>query len=134
MGPPGEDGVSPEAMIVVNSGVVSVDEPVSISGSGVLPGEPVTLVLVFDINISFVVGGRTAAQPVPISFVVGGRTAAQPVANDSGAFTLSGTLVEGEAAAECAAPVRPSAWGVYNVLAEGSEGSQATGPLALYYN
>ena len=106
-------------MIVVNSGVVSVDEPVSISGSGFLPGEPVTLVLVID-NI--------------VSFVVGGRTAAQPVANDSGAFTLSGTLVEGEAAAECAAPVRPSAWGVYTVLAEGSEGSQATGPLALYYN
>ena len=107
-------------MIVVNSGVMFVGEPVSISGSGVLPGEPVSLVLVFDINISFVVGGRTAAQLV---------------ANDSGAFTLSGTLVEGEAAAECAAPVRPSAWGVYTVLAEGSEGSQATGPpLALYYN
>ena len=52
-------GAYPDPMIMASSEVLSVDEPLNIVGSGFLPGEPITLVLVIDSIVSYVVGGRT---------------------------------------------------------------------------
>ena len=113
-GEPGTPGVSPEAMIVVSSGVMSVDEPLSIHGSGFLPGEPVTLALVID-NI--------------VSYVVGGRTAEQPVANASGAFSVSFDSIRGGGGGERGALER--APGIRTIRAEGEDGSRASMPVII---
>ena len=113
-GLPGEPGVSPGAKLMVNSGVMSVDEPLSIAGSGFIPGEPVTLVLVID-NI--------------VSYVVGGRTAEQPTANGAGAFAVSFDSIRGEGRGERGALER--APGVRTIRAEGEDGSRASAPVTI---
>ncbi len=113
-GDPGTPGVSPEAMIMVSSGVMSVDEPLSISGSGFLPGEPVTLALVID-NI--------------VSYVVGGRTAEQPTANAAGAFSVSFDSIKGGGGGERGSLER--APGVRSILAVGEDGSRASSPVMI---
>ena len=113
-GPPGLPGVSPEASLMVSSGVMSVDESINISGSGFLPGEPVTLVLVID-NI--------------VSYVVGGRTAEQPTANAAGAFAVSFDSIKGEGRGERGALER--APGIRTLRAEGEDGSRASSPVMI---
>ena len=113
-GLPGEPGVSPGAKLMVSSGVMSVDEPLSIAGSGFIPGEPVTLVLVID-NI--------------VSYVVGGRTAEQPTANGAGAFAVSFDSIRGEGRGERGALER--APGVRTIRAEGADGSRASAPVTI---
>ncbi len=113
-GLPGIDGVSPGAKLMVSSGVMSVGEPLSIAGSGFIPGEPVTLVLVID-NI--------------VSYVVGGRTAEQPTANGAGAFAVSFDSIRGEGRGERGALER--APGVRTIRAEGEDGSRASAPVTI---
>ena len=99
---------------MVSSGVMSVDEPLSINGSGFNPGEPVTLSLVID-NI--------------VSYVVGGRTAEQPVANAAGAFSVSYDSIKGGGGGERGALGR--APGVRSILAVGEDGSRASFPVMI---
>ena len=113
-GPPGIDGVSPEASIMVSSGVMSVEEPLTISGSGFLPGEPVTISLVID-NI--------------VSYVVGGRTAEQPTANAAGAFSASFDSIKGGGGGERGALAR--APGIRTIRAFGADGSKASLPVTI---
>ena len=103
---------SPEAAIMVSSGVMSVDEPLTIAGSGFLPGEPVTLVLVVDDIVSFVIGGRTAEQPT---------------ANAAGAFAVSFESISGEGRGARGALER--APGIRTIRAEGEDGSRASAPV-----
>ena len=113
-GPPGIDGVSPEASIMISGGVMSVDEPLTIAGAGFLPGEPVTLSLVID-NI--------------VSYVVGGRTAEQPTANAAGAFSVSFDSIRGEGGGERGALGR--APGIRTIRAFGEDGSKASLPVTI---
>ncbi len=113
-GEPGIPGVSPEAIIMVSSGVMSVDEPLTIAGSGFLPGEPVTLALVID-NI--------------VSYVVGGRTAEQPTANAAGAFSASFDSIKGGGGGERGSLQR--APGIRSILAMGEDGSRASFPVMI---
>ena len=113
-GPPGQDGVSPEASIMLSGDTMSVNEPLSISGSGFIPGEPVTLALVVD-NI--------------VSYVVGGRTAEQPVANGAGAFSVSFDSIKGGGGGERGALER--APGVRTIRAVGEDGSLASAPVLI---
>ena len=62
-GPAGAAAVAPEASIALAKSVLTLDEPVTIWGSGFLPGEPVTLQLMIDDVPSTVIGqtlGTTA--------------------------------------------------------------------------
>ena len=113
-GPPGEDGLRPEAAIMVSSGVMSVDEPLRIAGAGFLPGEPVTLLLVIDDIVRYIIGGRTAGQPV---------------ANAAGAFSVSFESIRGEGRGERGALRR--ALGIRTVRAEGEDGSRASAPVYI---
>ena len=99
---------------MISAGVLSVDEPLSISGSGFLPGEPVTLSLVID-NI--------------VSYVVGGRTAEQPTANAAGAFSVSFDSIKGGGGGERGALAR--APGVRTIRAFGADGSKASLPVTI---
>ena len=74
-GPPGPAAASPAASIALSKSVLSLaSDPVTISGSGFMPGESVQLELVIDQQRSIIAGG--------------GRTA-QVQANASGAFSIS---------------------------------------------
>ena len=113
-GPQGGEALSPEAAILLSSGVMSVDQPLSIAGSGFLPGEPVTLVLVIDDIVSYVVGGRTAEQPV---------------ANAAGAFSVSFDSIRGDGSGERGALERVP--GIRTVRAIGEDGSRAAAPVMI---
>ena len=113
-GPPGEDGLRPEAAIMVSSGVMSVDEPLRIAGAGFLPGEPVTLLLVIDDIVRYIIGGRTAGQPV---------------ANAAGAFSVSFESIRGDGGGERGALER--APGIRTIRAEGEDGSRASAPVYI---
>ncbi len=107
-------GPYPEAMIMISKTTVTVDEPLTINGSGFWPGEPVTLALVID-NI--------------VSYVVGGRTAEQPTANAVGAFAVSFDSIRGGGGGERGALER--APGVRSILAVGEDGSRASFPVMI---
>ncbi len=108
-------GEAAEAMIMVSSGVMSVDEPLTIAGSGFLPGEPVTLVLVIDDIVSFVIGGRTAEQPT---------------ANAAGAFAVSFESISGEGRGARGA-LEERAPGIRTIRAEGEDGSRASARVMI---
>ncbi len=110
---PGIPGVSPEAMILVSSGVMSVDEPLTINGSGFIPGEPIMLLLVIDDIIRYVVGGHTSEQPV---------------ANAAGAFSASFDSIRGGGGERGALERAP---GVRSILAVGADGSRAAAPVMI---
>ena len=101
------------AMIMVNCEVLSVDEPLSILGSGFLPGEPVMLVLVIDDIIRYVVGGRTAEQPT---------------ANAAGAFTVSFYSIRGGGRDYGGLARAP---GLRTIRAIGEDGSRASFPVTI---
>ena len=100
-------------MFMASSEVLSVDEPLNIVGSGFLPGEPVTLVLVIDDDVSYVIGGRIAEQPV---------------ANAAGAFSVRYDSIRvdgGERGVLRRAP------GSRTILAVGEDGSRASSPVMV---
>ena len=103
-----------EARIMVSSGVMSVDEPLRIAGAGFLPGEPVTLLLVIDDIVRYIIGGRTAGQPV---------------ANAAGAFSVSFESIRGDGGGERGALER--APGIRTIRAEGEDGSRASAPVYI---
>ena len=112
--PPGSPRPSIETAIVVSAGVMTVDEPLNIVGSGFLPGEPVTLALVID-NI--------------VSYLVGGRTAEQPTANAVGAFTVSLDSIRGDG--DRGSGVLERAPGIRTIRAYGEDGSLASFPVVI---
>lgn len=91
---------------------MSLDQPLGVSGSGFLPGEPVKLLLVIDDADSHVIGGPTAGQPI---------------ANAAGAFAASFDSIRGDG--ESGALERSP--GIRTVLAEGEDGSRAAAPLMI---
>ena len=113
-GPPGPDATPPEAAITVSTRVLSVDEPLTIAGAGFLPGEPVTLFLLIDDIVSYVIGGRTADQPV---------------ANAAGAFSVSFDSIRGDGSGERGALERVP--GIKTIRAEGEDGSRASAPVMV---
>ena len=113
-GPPGRQAQSPDARILLSSGVISVDQPLTISGSGFLPGEPVTLVLQIDEVVQYVVGGRTAQHPI---------------ANAAGAFSVSFDSIRGDGGGAPGALER--APGIRTVRAVGEDGSRAAAPVKI---
>ena len=104
---------APTAVIMVSSGVMSVDEPLSIKGAGFIPGEPVTLSLVID-NI--------------VSYAVGGPGADQPVANSTGTFAVSFDSIRGGGGERGALDRAP---GPRSIRAEGEDGSRASFPVMI---
>ena len=95
----------------LNGETNGLDTTITAMGAGFVPGEGVTITILslFDGADKILVGGTV---------------------NDSGAFKVSSTLL-GPSPAEGADPEMPIAPGVYTVLAEGSSGSEATGPLVV---
>ena len=108
-GPAGQDAVSPEARIVVSKSSLTLDEPVSVWGSGFLIGETVTLILVID--------GQ--------SLVVGDEDRFHAQANASGAFTLSLDSLGGSDI------LAADATGIRTLLAVGGVGSVASAPVMI---
>ena len=100
---------------MISKTTITVDEPLNIVGSGFLPGEPVTLSLVID-NI--------------VSYVVGGRTAEQPVANAAGAFAVSfDSIRDGVSVGRSYLDYR--APGIRTIRAAGEYGSRASFPVMI---
>ena len=109
-GPMGGPGVSPEAMISVDkSQLATSGDPLTVTGSGFLPNEPVT--------VSLLISGTT-------SIVVGGSRGAQVTANESGAFMVSFDEIGGASASQ------NQAMGVRTLLAAGPE-SRASSPVTI---
>ena len=118
-GPAGLNGVSPQAAIAVDSDVIAIDSPLTISGSGFRPNEPVALLLVVDQNL----------QP----FVGGGRRA-QTAANSGGNFTFSVDSVGAEFKGNSVARLLDASNGGANslsILASGADGSKASTPIRV---
>ena len=112
-GPQGGPAPSPGAAILLSRGVLSVNQPITISGSGFLPGEPVTLVLAIDDVDSRVIGGPTAHQPI---------------ANAAGAFSASFDSIRGGGGERGALGRAP---GVRTIRAQGEDGSRAAAPIFI---
>ena len=91
----------------INAETNGIDVTITATGAGFIPGEAVTVTIV-----SLADGAD--------KILVGGA------ANDSGAFSLSATLA-GPTPTGGSDPAMPIAPGVYTVLAEGANGSGATG-------
>ena len=104
----------PAAMILVSSDTISLDQPLTIAGTGFRPGEPVRLVLVIDDVIRYVVGGHTAEQPV---------------ANAAGAFSVSFDSIRGYNVRDYGALAR--SLGDKTILAQGEDGSTASAPVKI---
>lgn len=118
-GPAGIDGVSPQAAIEVSSGVIAVNDGLTISGSGFQPNEPVALLLIVDQNL----------QP----FIGGGRRA-QTAANSGGNFTFSVDSVGAEFKGNTTARLLDASNGGVNslaVYASGADGSKASTPIRV---
>ncbi len=113
---PGGPGINhlPAAMILVSSDTISLDQPLTIAGTGFRPGEPVRLVLVIDDVIRYVVGGHTAEQPV---------------ANAAGAFSVSFDSIRGYNVRDYGALAR--SLGDKTILAQGEDGSTASAPVKI---
>ena len=97
----------------INAETKGIDVTITATGAGFIPGEAVTVTIV-----SLADGAD--------KILVGGA------ANDSGAFSLSATLA-GPTPTGGSDPAMPIAPGVYTVLAEGANGSGATGALVIHY-
>ena len=89
---------------MVSKSTVTLNEPLTVAGSGFRPSEAVTLVLVTD-------GGKT---------IVGGGSGAQVTASSAGAFAVEFDRIGGSAAL-----------GVQTLKAEGSDGSVASLPIMI---
>ncbi|MCH7787230.1 MAG: collagen-like protein [Chloroflexi bacterium] len=112
-GEQGSPGVSPEAQIMLSESTLTLDEPLQVWGSGFLPGEPVTLLLVVDaIN----------------NWVVGGSFDDRPVANASGAFAMSLDSIRGSISGSTIGSKAP---GIRSIVAMGDDGSRASAPVRI---
>ena len=116
-GPPGPAGaagapaVSPEAAIELSKSTISTaGDPVTVRGSGFLPGEPVVLQLRVDQNLSIIAGGARGAQVQ---------------ANEAGAFSITFDEIGGASASQARAP------GERTFFAQGSDGSRASVPVRV---
>ena len=110
-GADGSDGVSPQASISLSSDTLATaGDPVTVTGSGFLPGEPVTLQLLVNEHISIIVGGARGAQVQ---------------ANDTGAFSISFEEIGGHSRSQ------EMALGQRTFLAFGSGGSRASTPVEV---
>ncbi len=103
-GPAGIDGVSPQAMVSLSkSSLASVGDPFTVSGSGFIPGEPITVSLMVDPNTSVTPDGGDQIQ-----------------ANASGAFSVAFAEL-GES----------NASGILSFNAVGVDGSLASTPVKI---
>ena len=109
-GPAGQDAVSSEARVVVSKSSLTMDESVTVWGSGFLIGESVTLILVID--------GQN-------QLVVGDADRFQTEANISGAFSVSFDSLGGSDDIVAMAP------GIRTLLAMGGFGSVASTPVMI---
>lgn len=109
-GAPGE-GISPEAAIIVDKAVLTMNEPLVIRGSGFLPGEPLTLML--QIN----------SAP---ALIIGGGTGAQVTANAAGVFEARFDAIGGGSQTQSRAIGSLRA-----IVASGADGSRASFPVAI---
>ena len=101
----GEGVSSLEAAIVLDKSRLTLDEPLSIWGSGFKPGESVILLLLIDgVN-----------QPI-----IGGGLGAQATANEVGGFAVTF-----DAIGVAATP------GIMAILAQGADGSRAGAPVVI---
>ena len=112
--PAGADGapaVSPEAAIELSKSTISTSgDPVTVRGSGFLPGEPVVLQLRVDENLSIIAGGARGAQVQ---------------ANEAGAFSITFDEIGGASASQARAV------GDRTFYAGGSDGSRASVPVTV---
>ena len=120
----GRDGVSPEARIEVSQAVLSLDEPLTIRGSGFKPGEPVAILLIIDENLSPLVGvSREEARERERT----GSVQAQVTASSAGTFVAEfdhiGTGYE--------PATRERALGEKAIAANGDSGSKASVPVTI---
>lgn len=111
----GIPGVSPEASIRLSESALTMEQPLTIRGSGFLPGEPVTLSLVVDDIISWTVGSRDSEQPV---------------ANSAGAFEASFDSIIGGGGGERGV-ITSRAPGIRSIVAMGEDGSKASAPVMI---
>ena len=119
-GSAGADAVSPEAGLAVSKSTLSLEEPVSIWGSGFRPFEPVVISLVVSDEVQWIVGG-------PVKTISG----AQIDANGSGAFAISfDKILQGGNASHRKAVAR-DAPGTRSILAIGADGSRASTPVMI---
>ena len=110
-GVPGPVGVSPQAMIVVDKMQVATSgDPITVMGSGFLPGEPVVLTLMINSDDSIIVGGQRGAQVT---------------ANEAGAFSASFDEIGGAQSSQ------DQAMGYRTLLADGAGESKASAPLMI---
>ena len=110
-GPEGPAGVSPGAAIALSKSVIATaGDPITVSGSGFRPNEPIVLSLVVDQYLSIIAGGARGAQ---VS------------ANDAGAFSIAFDEIGGAGASQARAV------GVRSFMASGSDGSRASTPVRV---
>ena len=119
MGPAGDDGVSPQAAVMVDSEVVALGSPLTVSGSGFRPGEPVVVSLVVDQYLS--------------PFLDGARRA-QVQANSGGNFTYSVDALGSQFKGNTVPRLLDASNGGANTLsiyASGADGSRASTPIRV---
>ena len=110
-GTPGAPGVSPEAAIEISKSTISTSgDPITVRGSGFLPGEPVALTLMLDPDLSIIAGGARGAQVQ---------------ANEAGAFSISFDEVGGSASSQ------ERALGIRSFVATGADGSRASASVRV---
>ncbi len=110
-GPQGDQGVSPEAAIALDKTVIATSgDPITVRGSGFIPGEAITLTLKIDDDLSIIAAGGRGSQ-------------AQ--ANASGAFSIAFDEIGGADASQSRAP------GSRSFMAVGSAGSRASVPVRI---
>jgi len=110
-GPGGQNAVSPEASLAVSKNTLSMSEPVTIMGSGFLPGEPVSLHVIIDSTFSPMIGDASASQAT---------------ANAAGAFA-----VEFKNGMSSKSSVVERAGDATTIFAQGAEGSVASVPVVI---
>ena len=110
-GAQGADAVSPEASVELSkSTIATAGDPVTVRGSGFLPGEPVVLQLRVDENLSIIAGGARGAQVQ---------------ANEAGAFSITFDEIGGASASQA------RAMGNRTFFAQGSDGSRASASVTV---
>ena len=107
----GAAAVSPQAAIQLSKSTISTSgDPVTVRGSGFLPGEPVALQLVIDEDLAIIAGGAQGAQVQ---------------ANEAGAFSIAFDEIGGASASQA------RAMGNRTFFAEGADGSIASVPVTI---
>ena len=106
-GPPGEDAPQPQAKITVSRSEVTMEEPLEVWGSGFTAGESVTILLQIDESLQRIIGDTTSSS--------------------GGSFQAQFQEIGGDSRTKA----RVSRGKVYTLLALGSDGSEASGPVMI---